>query len=153
MGACRNAVIRIYARLRLTKAEDAAKEFYNIGFRRRLKKCDQMAKAANIGQLKQLDWKRLHASAGALWKRRNELAHWTVYFGVSSGDIEPGKFGPWLRRGYLDPQHDYNQRRHVGSLKQAAAKFEKLADDLQRFANALPPLPDSLSHSRFFGLV
>ena len=140
-------LFRVYARLiRPENAEVASAAFYSVvNFNTRLGMTNAAAHVALAGNAALSVWNALHNRAGRQAKRRNELAHFAVVYGVNPPTSS--EFGPFLQPSIFDvtERETARQKRIDASrIKDAGNSFTRLAEDLTAFADGLPELGSSL---------
>ena len=140
-------LFRIYARLvRPESAEVASAAFHSvINFNTRLGMTNAAAHVALADSLALAVWHPLYNRAGRLAKRRNELAHFAVVYGVNPPT--PSEFGPFLQPSVFNVTERATARQKridANKIREAGNSFTRLADDLRAFADGLPELGSSL---------
>ena len=140
-------LFRIYARLiRPENAEVASAAFHSVvNFNTRLGMTNAAAHIVLTGSAALAVWNPLHNRAGRQAKRRNELAHFAVVYGVNPPTS--AGFGPFLQPSVFDvtERETAKQKRiDANRIKDAGDSFTRLADDLRAFADGLPELGSSL---------
>jgi hypothetical protein len=141
-------LFRVYTRLlRPDNAEVASAAFHSvINFNTRLGMTNAAAHVALAAGSPALSvWNALYNRAGRQAKRRNELAHFTVVYGVNPPT--PSEFGPFLQPSVFDVterETARQQRIDSSKIRDAGNSFTRLADDLRAFADGLPELGSSL---------
>lgn len=140
-------LFRIYARLiRPDNAEVASAAFHSVvNFNTRLGMTNAAAHVALAGNSALSLWNPLHNRAGRQAKKRNELAHFTVVYGVNPPTSS--EFGPFLQPSVFDVterETARHKRLDAGRIRGAGNSFTRLADDLRTFADGLPELGSSL---------
>ena len=140
-------LFRIYARLiRPDNAEVASAAFHSVvNFSTRLGMTNAAAHVALAGSPALAVWNPLHNRTGRQAKRRNELAHFAVVYGVNP-PTHP-EFGPFLQPSIFNvtERETAKQKRiDASKIRDAGTSFTRLADDLRAFADGLPELGSSL---------
>jgi hypothetical protein len=140
-------LFRVYARLiRPDNAEVASAAFHSvINFNTRLGMTNAAAHVALAGKPALSVWNPLHNRAGRQAKRRNELAHFAVVYGVNAP--ASSEFGPFLQPSVFDVTERETARQKridANRIRDAGSSFTRLADDLRAFADDLPELGSSL---------
>ncbi len=140
-------LFRVYARLiRPANAEVASAAFHSvINFNTRLGMTNAAAHLAVAGSAMLSTWNPLYNRAGRQAKRRNELAHFAVVYGVNPPTAS--EFGPFLQPSVFnvtERQTAKEKRIDVNKIRDAGNSFTRLADDLRAFADGLPELGSSL---------
>jgi hypothetical protein len=140
-------LFRVYARLiRPENAEVASAAFYSVvNFNTRLGMTNAAAHVALARSAALSVWNPLHNRAGRQAKRRNELAHFAVVYGVNPST--PVAFGPFLQPSIFDVTERETARQKriaISHIKDAGDSFTRLAEDLRAFADGLPELESSL---------
>jgi hypothetical protein len=140
-------LFRVYARLiRPENAEVASAAFHSVvNFNTRLGMTNAAAQVALVGSVALSVWSPLHNRAGRRAKRRNELAHFAVVYGVNPPT--PVEFGPFLQPSIFDVTERETARQKridTARIKDAGHSFTRLAEDLRAFADDLPELGSSL---------
>ncbi len=140
-------LFRVYARLiRPENAEVASAAFYSVvNFNTRLGMTNAAAHVALAGNAALSVWSALHNRAGRQAKRRNELAHFAVVYGVNPPTS--AEFGPFLQPSIFDvTERETARQKRIDAtrIKDAGNSFTRLAEDLTAFADGLPELGSSL---------
>jgi hypothetical protein len=140
-------LFRVYARLvRPDNGEVASAAFHSvINFNTRLGMTNAAAHVALAGTSSLSVWNPLYNRAGRQAKRRNELAHFAVVYGVNPPN--PSEFGPFLQPSVFNVvERDTAKKKRIDAfrIRDASNSFTRLADDLRAFADGLPELGSSL---------
>jgi hypothetical protein len=140
-------LFRVYGRLvRPDHAEVASAAFHSvINFNTRLGMTNAAAHVALAGSPALSIWNPLYNRAGRQAKRRNELAHFAVVYGVNPPT--PSEFGPFLQPSIFnvtERETAKEKRIDANKIRDAGNSFTRLADDLRVFADGLPELGSSL---------
>jgi hypothetical protein len=151
-------LFRIFARLmRCADGGSASVAFHAVAnFRAKLSMVDGIAKYSFPTKKPEMAaWEALNKRAIARSKRRNMLAHYTITFGVYSDfgpggappkPHEPGYFGPFLVPSIVSARGHPSRKLTISSITNIAKSFDRLAIDINDFANSLPAPAPSASH-------